>query len=102
MQKFRNAKGWGQAELAKHAKIGHQTVHRLEKGTQVPRQDNINAIAKALGVDPGELLVVPGSPLNIPQDILEALSEAGDFELEAVRAVLGIRKKAGKEKGDVG
>ena len=44
-----------QAELAKRAGIAAETVNRLERGRRKPSFITIRKLAKALGVEPGEI-----------------------------------------------
>ncbi|BAS31161.1 XRE family transcriptional regulator [Dehalococcoides mccartyi IBARAKI] len=48
-------KFWSQAELAKQAGIGADTVNRLENGKQNPSFITIRKLAKALEVKPEEI-----------------------------------------------
>jgi len=44
-----------QVELADKAQISEITLNRLEKGRQKPRFSTIRKLAKALGLEPGEI-----------------------------------------------
>ena len=44
-----------QAELAEYAGIALVTLNRLEKGKQKPSFKTIRKLAKAFGVEPGEI-----------------------------------------------
>ena len=44
-----------QAELGKRAGIAAETVNRLERGKRRPSFITIRKLAKALGVEPGEI-----------------------------------------------
>ena len=44
-----------QAELATKAEITTETVNRLERGNRKPSFKTIHRLAKALGVEPGEI-----------------------------------------------
>ena len=65
-----------QTELAERAKIGLQTVNRLENMKQNPRLSNIEAIAKALGCPKEQLYTDPDSRPAAPQTPIEAQIEA--------------------------
>ena len=52
----REAKVWGQAELARAAGISPNTLWRIESGQHAPRPATIRRIAETLGVEPGELV----------------------------------------------
>lgn len=56
IRKLRTAKGMSQADLAKRARLTRVYVTRLEAGRQDPSLSTINALAKALGVEPAKLL----------------------------------------------
>lgn len=43
-------------ELAHLADVDHSTVHRIERGTQMPMLDMIITLAEAMKIDPAELL----------------------------------------------
>jgi transcriptional regulator with XRE-family HTH domain len=43
-------------ELAEGAGLNYETVRRIEAGDQEPRPKTIRALARALGVEPHELL----------------------------------------------
>ena len=48
-------------ELAEEAGLNYETVRRIEAGEQQPRPKTIRALARALGVEPYELVKVRGS-----------------------------------------
>jgi transcriptional regulator with XRE-family HTH domain len=95
------------AEIARAAKVHESTVSRWKKGETVPEVDNLDEIAKILGVDVMEFYKREGnvatiSPrtalkkyLVIPDDIIEDLSlfgeEAGVWE--DIRAAILLEKK---------
>ena len=56
IRKLRRAKGLSQEELAFRAGIHRNYLGGVERGERNPALDNIVAIAKALSVDPSELL----------------------------------------------
>lgn len=55
INKLRNAKGWSQQQLADFAQVGLQTIFRVESKNMVPRGDNLNKIANALGTTVADL-----------------------------------------------
>ncbi len=59
LRQFRQSAGLTQEELARAAGVGRVTLIRLEKGEQSPRFRTLNAIARALEIRLGELLVSP-------------------------------------------
>jgi transcriptional regulator with XRE-family HTH domain len=56
VRELRRARGLSQEELAFRAGIHRNYLGGIERGERNPALDNISAIAKALGVDPSELL----------------------------------------------
>ena len=54
--RLRHARGWTQTELADVSGVGQSHISRLERGTWEPRLATIMALAKAFGVQPGDLL----------------------------------------------
>lgn len=82
---------WSEAELARRASITQPTVHRIIKGeSKNPRQDNIQAIAKAFGCSAEWLWTGNGkAPSGI--DGSQESSPAG-----AAAIVLEMLKKHGK------
>jgi transcriptional regulator with XRE-family HTH domain len=55
----RQAKNLTQTALAKRAKVSVSYVSMLERGARVPPLETLEAIAKALGVPPLDLLQKP-------------------------------------------
>ena len=56
IKKFRKNKGFNQYTLADTTGVSVDTVRRWEKGTQVPRADELVRLAEALGCTEAELL----------------------------------------------
>ena len=56
IKKYRIAKGWSVADLAKRLKTTRQMIYFYENGTYVPPPKKLGKIAKLLGVKPLELL----------------------------------------------
>ena len=56
VRELRQTKGWSQEELAFRAGIHRNYLGGIERGERNPALDNIAAIAKALGVEPSDLL----------------------------------------------
>ena len=56
LREVREAKFVTQVELAKKAGVSETTIVRLEAGTHRPRISTIRKLAKALGVEPSELV----------------------------------------------
>ena len=77
VRELREERGVGQAELARMAGLEKNTLYRIEAGRNEPRMDTIEAIARALRVDPGELFKAPKAPsvpyTRMPADEFEEL-----------------------------
>ena len=55
LKEIRESKFISQRELAEQAKLAHITVIRLEKRRTKPTFKTVRALAKALGVNPGDI-----------------------------------------------
>ena len=88
---LRGAKGWSQAELAEAVGVTSNYIGVLERGQKLPTLETLVAIAKALGVAPGERLgageqdgflddlvtlgkAVPASRRQLVLDVLRAIA----------------------------
>lgn len=60
---LRKERGWSQEKLAQEAEVSYHTVFRAEAGTK-PRMENLQKIARALGVTETEL--ISGKNLKAP------------------------------------
>lgn len=72
LQKAMDAKGWSQSDLARNAtrfleqtgdkplKITRDTLSKYMSGKTMPREERLNALAKALGVPVAELISTEG------------------------------------------
>lgn len=80
LQKKMLEKGWNQSELSRRAaayapdsRLGRYSVSCYIGGKSLPRPDHLNALAKALGVKPEDLLPTRGVPTaethNPPLDV---------------------------------
>ena len=56
LRKLRRERGWPQYRLAAAANIHPATISGIESGRVIARPDELEALAKALGVDLGELI----------------------------------------------
>jgi transcriptional regulator with XRE-family HTH domain len=56
LRQLRERKALRQEDLAEKAGIGKNTVNRIEKNHTEPHMTTIRKLAKALGVDPAELV----------------------------------------------
>ncbi|MFA6927089.1 MAG: helix-turn-helix transcriptional regulator [Bacteroidales bacterium] len=52
---WRRKRAWTQSYLAAKSGVTISTISRIEKGLQEPRPPTMEAIAKALGVDPSAI-----------------------------------------------
>ena len=57
LRELRGARFLSQVDLARKAGISEHTIIRLEKGRTSPKWQTIRKLAKALGVEPGELVL---------------------------------------------
>lgn len=78
--RLREARGWSQEMLARKALLDPKTLSNLLSGRRPPRLSTIAKLAKALGVEPGEL--IEGQDAGPPPDAPEKRVE--------VRLVLSI------------
>lgn len=53
---YRERKMWTQEQLAEKAKVSEGTISRLENERHGARFSTVNKLAKALGIDPDELV----------------------------------------------
>lgn len=61
IRELREVKDWSQAELARRSGVDQAIISRLERGeTQSINLPNLEKLAKALGCDPGYLIVKKG------------------------------------------
>ena len=56
LRRLRNGKGWSQEELAFRAKVDRSYISQLETGVYSASVTMLGKLAKALGVEPAELL----------------------------------------------
>jgi Zn-dependent peptidase ImmA (M78 family)/DNA-binding XRE family transcriptional regulator len=54
--RLRAARGWSQAELARRAKLSRITLGKIERADTAPREQTIEQLARAIGVQVRELL----------------------------------------------
>lgn len=59
IKRAREARGWGQSELAAACNLSASTVSRIERGTANPTISTVETIAECLGLD---LAAVPRAP----------------------------------------
>jgi XRE family transcriptional regulator, regulator of sulfur utilization len=59
VRRLREAKAWSQERLAEHAGLNRTYVGEVERGTVIASIVTAEKLARALGVQVSELLVVP-------------------------------------------
>ncbi len=95
LKQLRKAKGYQtQENFAVALDTERANVARWEAGIFRPSPDMLARILEVLNIKEEDLW--PTNAGSIPPDITDRLATADDFELEAVRAVLGIRKAKAK------
>jgi transcriptional regulator with XRE-family HTH domain len=57
LQRVRLSQGLTMQKLGKKAGVNPTTIGRLERGFRTPRLETVRKLARALGVEPGDLLV---------------------------------------------
>ena len=88
VRRYRNDRGWTQAQLAKAASLSKTTVSRLERGLDRPLEKTTRALATALGVETDRLLGLEGQPALFPRpderrlDLLRRLMALSDDHVE--------------------
>ena len=90
--RIREAKGFSRTQLAQRCSpaTSSQQIERLEKGERRLTIDWIERLAKALGVDPGELIAGPDRRFTMTPEV------ANEIALELARIVLqGVEPSAG-------
>lgn len=80
-----NLRGWTAADLARYSGVSKGEISRYLKGTVIPKQSKVYAMAQALGVSPSWLLgfavAIKGKPVA-DLDVTK-LSEINQAKLEA-------------------
>jgi transcriptional regulator with XRE-family HTH domain len=61
LKELREARGFNQIELALAIGLSDQTISRIENGHRPPNLDQLALLAHGLGIQPWELLRVPGA-----------------------------------------
>ena len=80
VKQLRYGKGWGPDELAGRAKISRTALYQIENGrTEQPRAGTVRRLARALGVDPAELLQArpEGADSVVPRGAIPSESDLG-------------------------
>jgi transcriptional regulator with XRE-family HTH domain len=76
VKRFRAARGLTQAELSSQLGVTLQTVFSYESGAQWPRDEVLDALAKALNVRPWQLIADETEGGTIPPELVEHVAAA--------------------------
>ncbi|MFF4223997.1 NACHT domain-containing protein [Streptomyces abikoensis] len=79
LRRLRFERGLTHVALERRAGLGHTTVSQTLNGRKVPTEGTVVALAKALGADPGPLLVLRE---RAAEEIVEAAVRADDIPFE--------------------
>ena len=86
---LRKERGWTQEKLAQEAEVSYHTVFRAEAGTK-PRTDNLQKIAKALGVSETILLYGENPESNKSELLTSLYSVAPTLAEDKLREVVEL------------
>lgn len=75
IKRLRDKKGWSQEALAQEAGVSFATILRPERHGKVPRAENLEAIATALGVSVADLYKDSNEAHKEPQEKIYTLTE---------------------------
>jgi len=80
IKQTRENRKWSQIELSRNSRVSTRTIVDIEGGKQkTPREDVLIRLAKALDLDPGNLLRLAGHS-NVPKEKIErVVRESGGF-----------------------
>lgn len=56
VRRLRSRRAWSMRDLARESGVGLDAICRTENGQSAPQPKTVRRLAKALGVDPGELM----------------------------------------------
>ncbi len=73
IKRLRSIRGITQEKLAELCNVSPSCVSRWERGSLYPRRDSLEALAKALDAEPGELFCISENPLSHNQLINETV-----------------------------
>lgn len=65
IREWRNARFLTQGELAEILGVSYFTISNWELGIKQPRMKNLRALAGALGIHPGQIILVTGKGLPV-------------------------------------
>ena len=66
---FRKARGWKQVDLGKRCGMGQKRISDVERGVTTPQVDTLDRVAKALAVEPYELLLSESAKVMARGDV---------------------------------
>lgn len=106
IREIREARGISQAELAKRVRTSQPQIKRLEQGERRLTEDWMRRIAKALDVNPADLLAVAVmaefnqdvEPYRGDKEISTPLQSLG---IAPMRIISNVLERIGKKNGDV-
>ncbi len=89
IKELREGKGWTQVQLGVYAGVSHTTVSLAEAGQRTPNAETVVKLARALDVEPGELLAgvtpkkdhAPSLPEILEEERRDAALEDLPFEV---------------------
>lgn len=92
IQTLRKQKGLTQSQLAEIISVEVVTVSRIENGTRFPVKENLENIAKALGVDIKDLFDFEESftKADLTKDINRMVKSASVDDLKYIRKLLNF------------
>ena len=104
VRRYRDAKGWTQAQLATRCGLAPATISRVERGLERPAGRTVAALAEALGVEASRLLGLEGQPELFPAPdslrlaLVRRIMELPDERIEDAHAALGRALDAADER----
>lgn len=88
--RLRTEAGVTAAELSRRAGLNVRAVKDIEEGrAQSPKLTTAFALARALGVDPGEMIGL-GPRIKVRQDLADFLSQYSEVEQEQILSALSL------------
>lgn len=94
IRRRRKALDWTLEDLAHRSGLSPRYISTLENDKRDPSLSTIDAVAKALGADPGELLGAKG----VPPGVLEAARLLHGLPTESQEAVLRLMRLLGRRR----
>jgi transcriptional regulator with XRE-family HTH domain len=91
LRRYRELRGWSQAELAAKADLSQNYVGYIERGERWPSAEILTGLASALDVPPSQLLSAPEElPVDQSKEIAIALLDRVRNAMEKASADLGL------------